>query len=168
VADAANDLAVIQVQGDSFPAAEIGKADDLRQGQDIGVFGYPLEGYLPASGNFTVGIVSALAGPSNNSSLIQITAPVQPGNSGGPVLNKKGQVVGVVVGKADVIKLAQITNDIAQNINFAISVGTVVAFLDGNHVQYSKPGFSILNFDKDSAGMAESARRISVKVECWN
>ena len=82
------------------------------------MFGFPLEGFLAASGNFTPGIVAALAGPGNNSSLVQITAPVQPGNSGGPVIDSKGHAVGVVLGKADAIKIAKATGDIPRKRKF--------------------------------------------------
>ena len=116
-------------------AVQFPDSDDIKQGEEIFVFGFPLDGYLPSAGNITPGIISALAGPGNNSSLVQMTAPVQPGNSGGPLLNKKGKVVGVVVGKANAIKIAKVTGDIPQNINFAIAPRTVKSFLDGNRVE---------------------------------
>ncbi len=73
--------------------------------------------------NVTTGVVSALAGPGNNRRLIQITAPIQPGNSGGPVLDQSGHVVGVVVARLDALKLVQRTGRLPQNVNFAISEG---------------------------------------------
>ena len=56
-----------------------------------------MPGLLSSDLNVTTGVVSALAGLDNNRRKIQITAPVQPGNSGGPVLDQYGHVVGVVV-----------------------------------------------------------------------
>lgn len=165
VADRANDLAVLsqEAKGKSFLKLS---GDGAKQGEEIFVFGYPLDGFLPTSGNVTTGIVSALAGPSNNSSLIQITAPVQPGNSGGPVLDKKGNVVGVVVGKADALKVAKVTGDIPQNVNFAISDKTAKSFMDGNKVDYQTSG-GFMTFAKDSVSIAELARNATVKIECW-
>ena len=58
--------------------------------------GYPLRGLLASEANVSTGAVSALAGPGDDRRLIQITAPVQSGNSGGPVLDAAGNVVGVV------------------------------------------------------------------------
>jgi hypothetical protein len=68
---------------------------------------------------------------------MQISAPVQPGNSGGPVLDRSGNVVGVVVSKLDAIRAAAITGDIAQNVNFAIHSSIVTSFLDSYSVGYS-------------------------------
>lgn len=165
VADKANDLAVLSQEAKGKTFLKLA-GDGPKQGEEIFVFGYPLDGYLPSSGNVTTGIVSALAGPSNNSSLIQITAPVQPGNSGGPVLDKKGNVVGVVVGKADALKVAKVTGDIPQNVNFAISDKTAKSFMDGNKVEYQSSG-GFMAFSKDSVSIAETARNATVKIECW-
>jgi TPR repeat protein len=166
VADQSNDLALVKLEVSGKPSLQFPSADELKQGEEVFAFGFPLDGYLPGSGNITTGIISALAGPSNNSSLIQTTAPVQPGNSGGPLMNKKGNVVGVVVGKANAIKIAKVTGDIPQNINFAISARTVKSFLDGNNIEYRKKG-DTFTFDKDSVAIAEEARKASLKIECW-
>lgn len=166
VADQANDLALVKLEVVGKPALVFPSSDDLKQGEEVFAFGFPLDGYLPSAGNITTGIISALAGPSNNSSLIQTTAPVQPGNSGGPLLNKKGKVVGVVVGKANAIKIAKVTGDITQNINFAIAPRTLKSFLDGNQVEYQKKG-DTFSFDKDSVAIADEARKASMKIECW-
>lgn len=166
VADAANDLALLKIDATDRSVAVFPDSDELRQGEDVFVFGFPLDGFLPDSGNITPGIVSALAGPGNNSSLVQITAPVQPGNSGGPLLNRRGKVVGIVVGKADALKIAKITGDVPQNINFAIAPKTVRAFLVGNNVDFQRRG-DLFSLTKDSVAIADAARKASVKIECW-
>lgn len=166
VADQANDLALVKLDVTGKVSAELSSLDNLKQGEEVFVFGFPLDGYLPSTGNITPGIISALAGPGNNSSLVQITAPVQQGNSGGPLLNKKGKVVGVIVGKANAISIARVTGDIPQNINFAIAPRTVKSFLDGNRIAYQKKG-DAFSFDKDSVAIADEGRKISLKIECW-
>ena len=166
VSDQSNDLALAKLDAKGKASVTFSDSDSMKQGEEVFVFGFPLDGYLPSAGNITPGLVSALAGPNNNSSLVQITAPVQPGNSGGPLFNRKGKVVGMIVGKADAIKIARATGDIPQNINFAIAPGTVKAFLDGNRIEYSK-GNDTFAFSKDSVAIAESARNSSVKIECW-
>jgi len=87
------------------------------------VAGYPLRGVLASGANVAAGNVAVLAGPGDDRRLIQITALVQPGNSGGPVLDSSGNAVGVVVSKLDAIAMAQATGDIPQNVNFAVSAG---------------------------------------------
>jgi TPR repeat protein len=166
VADPTNDLALLKSELTGRSSVQFPTSDDLSQGEEVFVFGFPLDGYLPAAGNITPGIVSALAGPGNNSGLVQITAPVQPGNSGGPLFNKTGRVIGVVVGKADAIKIAKLTGDIPQNINFAIAPRLVKSFLDGNGVAYQKSS-DWLAVGKGSVAIAEQARRSTIKLECW-
>jgi TPR repeat protein len=164
--DEANDLALLQMTGKSKAVAVFRAANDLRQGESIAAYGYPLHGALAAGGNLSPGVVSALAGLGNNTSQIQITAPVQQGNSGGPVLDGKGQVVGVVVQKLDAVKVAKLTGDVPQNVNFAINESTTRAFLDSNQVQY-KTGHWWNIGQKDLTEIAEDARTYTVVVECW-
>jgi len=167
VHDRANDLVVLKIESATTKFAQFPSADGLSQGEEIVAFGFPLDGYLPSTGNISTGLVSALAGPGNNTSLIQISAPIQPGNSGGAVLNRKGNVVGVVVGKADALKVAKITGDIPQNINFAVSGKTVQSFLESSQIGYQKSS-GLFSFSKSPVELAEHARGFTVKVECWN
>jgi TPR repeat protein len=164
--DEANDLALLQMTGKPKAVAVFRAANDLRQGESIAAYGYPLLGALAAGGNLSPGVVSALAGLGNNTSQIQITAPVQQGNSGGPVLDGKGQVVGVVVQKLDAVKVAKLTGDVPQNVNFAVNASTTRAFLDSNQVQYKTGGWWNIG-QKDLADIAEDARTYTVVVECW-
>ncbi len=128
------------------------------------VVGFPLQGVLSSDLNVTTGIVSALAGPGNDRRLLQMTAPVQPGNSGGPLLDLSGNVVGVVVGKLDAIKLAQLTGDIPQNVNFAIAGGIARAFMDANGVHYE---MASSDATLSPADITERAREFTLLIECW-
>ncbi len=164
--DEANDLALLQMTGKPKAVAVFRATNDLRQGESIAAYGYPLLGALAAGGNLSPGVVSALAGLGNNTSQIQITAPVQQGNSGGPVLDGKGHVVGVVVQKLDAVKVAKLTGDVPQNVNFAINESTARAFLDSNQVKYKTSHWWNIG-QKDLADIAEDARTYTVVVECW-
>jgi S1-C subfamily serine protease len=64
-------------------------------------------------------------------------AAIQPGNSGGPVLDQGGNLVGVTAGKLDAIKFLEAIKDVAQNVNFAIKTAILVNFLDANGVKYA-------------------------------
>jgi S1-C subfamily serine protease len=98
--------------------------------------GFPLAGLLGSDPSVTTGVISSLAGIKNDRRFIRITAPVQPGSSGGPLFGENGAVIGVVVGKLNAIAVAQTTGDIPQNVNFAVALGTLQSFLDANNVAY--------------------------------
>lgn len=136
VADEKRDLAVLFMpsgQGTRPHASFAGKPIDLNA--DVTVVGYPLQGILQGL-NVTRGSVSGLYGLLGDTDSLQITAPVQPGNSGGPLLDEFGNVVGVVQSKLDAIKAIEITGDLPQNVNFAIRGQTVLTFLSQNSIAY--------------------------------
>ena len=82
----------------------------LQLGENIFVYGFPLVGDLSTSGNFTAGTITALAGIDDDTRYVQISAPVQPGNSGGPLLDSGGRVIGVVTSKLNTIRYAVLTH----------------------------------------------------------
>ncbi|MES0809170.1 serine protease [Roseibium sp. SCPC15] len=100
---------------------------------DITVAGYPLTGLLSGL-NVTRGSVTSLKGLGGNGVNMQISAPVQPGNSGGPAVNARGAVVGVVVAKLNATEVASAIGDIPQNVNFAIRGSIAQLFLHQNGV----------------------------------
>ena len=165
--DKINDLALLRLPGVVSSIAVIA-ADPgrLRQGEDIVVFGYPLNSMLSSGGNLTPGVVSALTGLGNNTNQIQITAPIQPGSSGSSVLNKKGEVVAVVSMKLSDTTMVKATGSVGQNVNFAVSGLTLKKFLDNQSIEYRTGG--IFAFDKSSADLAEEAKAWTAVIECWN
>ena len=66
------------------------------------------------------GTISALSGLNNDDSWIQMSTPIQPGNSGGPLVDENGQVVGIVIATAAVERFFAVTGSLPQNINWAI------------------------------------------------
>lgn len=81
VDDAVNDIALVQIPGAVTATASIATdPQKLRQGENIYVYGFPLNALLSSGGNFTPGVVSAMTGLGNNTNQIQITAPIQPGS----------------------------------------------------------------------------------------
>jgi serine protease Do len=133
--DEKNDLAVVRTR----PLSSVATFRDgkpVRAGDTIVVLGYPLAGLLATTANLTVGNVSALAGLGDDSRYLQISAPVQPGNSGGPLLDGSGHLVGIVTAKLDAALVARFTEtfrsslyrDIPQNVNFALKAEVARAF----------------------------------------
>ena len=164
--DVVNDLSLLELGADfKMPATISADPAKLRQGDDIVVFGFPLNSVLSSGGNLTPGVVSALTGLGNNTNQIQITAPIQPGSSGSPVLNRKGEVVGVIAMKLSDSKMAKATGQIGQNVNFAVSGQTLKTFLDTHKVEHRSGG--LFSFEKSTADIADEARKSTVVVECW-
>ncbi len=100
--DAKNDLALLHLvarpeAGTVRPV--VFRSTPMELGESVYVLGYPYSGVLDNGVNFTSGMVSSSAGMDNDSTRFQITAPVQPGNSGGPVLDQAGNLLGVVVSR---------------------------------------------------------------------
>ena len=80
--------------------------------------------------------MSSLSGLLNDTRFLQISAAVQPGNSGGPLLDTSGQIVGMVAAKINALRIVRATGNIPENINFAIKTGAIRDFLDNSVVPY--------------------------------
>jgi len=161
--DPINDLALLQTSSALAAPGVIRGGVPIRPGDVAVAIGFPLAGLLASRANVAVGSVSALAGILDDARYLQISTPVQPGNSGGPLLDANGHVVGVVTAKLDAIKVAGVTGDIPQNVNFAIKAEVLRIFLDANKVHYeiaeSKETLS-------PADVGERGTPITVLVEC--
>jgi serine protease Do len=156
-------LAILKVDKRAEKTAALRIGRPLRVGESAVVFGFPLSGLLATTGNATTGIVTALAGLRDDPHLIQISAPVQPGNSGGPVLDASGHLIGIVLSKLDSLRMAQRFRDVPQNVNFAIKASTAANFLDAHGIVYkSAPGDKELPIPD----VVELARGFSVQVLC--
>lgn len=161
--DAKNDLALLKGPPVA-DAARLRVAPDAMQGEPVLTYGYPLQGVLSSSGQLGAGMVSALAGLRDHPGHLQIDVPVQPGNSGGPLLDRRGLVVGVVVAKLNALRVAQMTGDIPQNINFAVKLAPLKALLDANGVTYT--GGSAHAAPLESQEIATRARAFTTPVFC--
>ena len=135
--DTRNDLALLHLvtrpePGTVRPVAF--RSTPMQLGESVYVLGYPYSGMLDNGVNFTSGMVSSSAGMDNDSTRFQLTAPVQPGNSGGPVLDQAGSLLGVVVARmSDVATIAQ-TSTVPQNVNFGIKGEVAASFLRANGI----------------------------------
>ncbi len=162
-ADAQIDLALLRVTGIKGATARLRSPRHVRLGEAVMVFGFPLAGSLTSSGNFTSGLVSGLRGLRDAAGEIQITAPVQPGNSGGPVMDASGLVVGVVQAKLDALRAAIATGDIPQNVNFAVALDVLADFLAKNKVAFRDAPMAAA---VDTSRVAELAQSFTYRVEC--
>ena len=162
--DAADDLALLTHKGPVSSVAEFRDGGPLQVGEHLIVFGYPLPNVLSGQLTLTDGSVSALGGLGGSVQEFQFSAPIQPGNSGGPILDVSGRVVGMSVAKLNSIAVARATGDMPENVNFGINEQTLRAFLDLHAVTYG--------LDRSSSAvpeprLADEAKGYTVLVECW-
>jgi S1-C subfamily serine protease len=164
--DPEHDLALLHVPG-HIDAVAVLSADPggLRQGDEVVVFGFPLNAWLSAGGNLTPGSVSALTGLGNDPNQLQITAAIQPGSSGSPVLDRRGLVVGVVSMHVSDARLVEATGSYGQNLNFAVSGRRLNEFLRRNRADFTTGGFWRL--PRANADVADEARAYTRVIECW-
>ena len=129
-------------------------------------FGYPLAGQLSDSVKLTRGIVSALSGIDNNIGQIQIDAALQPGNSGGPVLNRKGEVIGIASAGLNKLLMAKKQQTIPENVNFAVASPIVANFLKSKKVKYTTQSY--FGSQHSTTELAEIGRETTFQLLCMN
>jgi S1-C subfamily serine protease len=162
--DANNDLALLQAPS-TATFKEFARIRDrsFHSGDSVVAIGFPYHGLLTSDFTVTTGIVSSLSGMRNDTRFLQISAPVQPGNSGGPLFDTTGQIVGVVTAKIPVLRIAAATGNIPENINFAIKTGALRDFLDNSVVPYqtAEPKGELKTTD-----IAGNARAYTMLISC--
>lgn len=160
--DTTKDLALIKVEAKPNSAA-VFRNGEAQLGEEIVVAGFPYRSELSSSIHITPGNISSLAGAKNDPNVIQITAAVQPGNSGGPLLDRSGNVAGVVVSKLNSLYFAKKYKDIPQGISFAIRPRLVRDFLNEQDIRYQTAD---LGARKETTEISKVAETIAVIVEC--
>lgn len=162
--DANNDLALLQAPSTATFKEFVRIRDRaIRSGDSVVAIGFPFHGLLTSDFTVTTGIVSSLSGIRNDTRFLQISAAVQPGNSGGPLFDTSGQVVGVVTGKLDALAVIKATGTVPENINFAIKTGVLRDFLDNSVVAYQtgEPKTELKTTD-----IAGNARAYTMLITC--
>ena len=160
--DKEKDLALIKIAFESDAAAII-RSGETQRGEEVVVAGFPYRGELSSGIHITPGNISSLTGVKDDPNVIQITAAVQPGNSGGPLLDRSGNVTGVVVSKLNSLYFAKKYNDIPQNVNFAIRPRLLREFLNEQNINYKT---AELGNRKETTEISKTAEAITVVVEC--
>lgn len=161
--DKTNDLAILKtsINPTTVPAL---RTELARVGEPIFVYGFPLSGILSTSGNFTIGAVTAVSGISDDTRAVQISAPVQPGNSGGPLVDKYGNVLGVIVSRISDSYVASKTNTIPQNVNFAIKSSITINFLASHGIA---PNIDAKSRERSPEAIADLTKFFTVRVTCF-
>ena len=117
--DSSNDLAVLKVEGSFSPIAFSSKIN-AKMGEYVFTIGFPNPSLQGINLKFTEGSISSLTGFQDDLRFYQISVPVQPGNSGGPLLDKNGNIIGIIVSKLSAKETFRISGSLPQNVNYAI------------------------------------------------
>jgi S1-C subfamily serine protease len=157
--DAALDLALLTIPGNPGPVLAFRSAPAVRRGEGVVAYGFPLAGLLSADPKLTRGEINALAGLGNDPNNFQISAEVQPGNSGGPLLDMQGHVVGVVVAKLDSRRVQNV-----DNVNFAVKGEATQAFLRRAGVAFRAE--ESRGAERSAADVGEIAHRSTLMLRC--
>ena len=128
-ADTANDLALLKIEYASESLSLIRSAK-LEKGAEVFTLGYPQIGIQGQEQKATFGRINALSGIQGDFRFIQVDVPVQPGNSGGPLIDSLGRVVGVITSTLDVFTTLKTSGSLPQNVNYAIKADYVAPLID--------------------------------------
>ena len=162
--DETNDLALLHTEMNNNTPASF--RTRFRLGERVAAYGFPYAGLLSSGGNFTLGNVTSESGMNDDTRFLQISAPIQPGNSGGPLLDMAGSVVGVVVAQLSATRTMQL-GSIPQNVNFAIRTPIVTNFLSVKGITFKVTASgAILDRELPEADVAEIAKQFTVQVYC--
>ena len=154
--DEKNDLALLKVTG-VFSALPVTSSGTVKLGADVFTIGFPNIDLQGASPKLTKGVVSGLNGIQDDPSCFQVSVAVQPGNSGGPLVNTSGVVVGVVTARLNDLATAKQTGMLPQNVNYAVKSAYVIPLLDAIPDSSPKPKTgNIMTFD-GAVSLAERA-----------
>ena len=127
--DPNNDLALLKING-SFPAIAFSSNRSAKMGQEVFTIGYPNPSLQGVNAKITKGIVNSLTGFQDDLRLYQISVPVQPGNSGGALVDENGNVLGVIVAMLDAKTTFKISGSLPQNVNYAVKSLYAQAMID--------------------------------------
>lgn len=157
------DVALVQLDGFQNGPSPLPVSREMkyRLGQDVYTMGFPLADELGVSPRLSKGLVSATVGMKDDPKHIQISAQVQPGSSGAPLLNEHGEVIGMVNATINPLMVLMKTGDtLPQNINFAINAQCISDFLTQSHVEFARAansdGSGSLDVAKDSVVLVRS------------
>ena len=129
------DVALLQVQAENLSSLPPARGESIRLGQRIFTIGFPAVHVLGDAPRFSEGSVSALVGPLGTKHLLQVSVPLQPGNSGGPIVSHSGELVGLVISAAEPQRFQQATGQLPQHVNFAVRADVLRRWIGPAHAE---------------------------------
>ena len=136
--DSSNDIALLKVH-ESVEGLPIELKKKTKQGTDIAVLGYPNIGLQGNEQKATFGYINANSGIQGDTRYFQISSPIQPGNSGSPMVDDKGVVIGIASASLNQTVSIETTGTLAQNVNYAVKIVYALPMLINHGVKYIEP-----------------------------
>jgi S1-C subfamily serine protease len=127
--DAANDLALLKAAG-KFASVPIAASRTVKLGGTVATVGFPNIGMQGFSPKLAKGEIASLSGAADDPRYFQISVPVQPGNSGGALVDARGNVVGIVAAKLDASVALAASGSLPENVNYAVKSSLLLSFLE--------------------------------------
>jgi uncharacterized protein len=127
--DAANDLALLKAEG-QFCVLPIVSSRSVKLGNTVATVGFPNVGMQGFSPKLAKGEIASLAGTEDDPRYFQISVPVQPGNSGGALVDERGNVIGVVAAKLNAATALATSGALPENVNYAVKSSFLLGFLE--------------------------------------
>jgi S1-C subfamily serine protease len=163
-ADQRYDLAVVKTLLQPPATAAFRPPAALAVGARADLVGYPTQGVAPITPFFTKGDVLELAGRQSDPARFMIKGDVRGGNSGGPVLDQTGTVIGVIFAETNTPKIFKETGQVVKDIGFAVRNAVVFDFLGRHGVSWrTEPGGVSLGRDQ----VFEAAKSFVARIGCW-
>jgi S1-C subfamily serine protease len=162
-AEQKSDLAIIKPATRVKNSLRLRVGPPIRLGDEIIVIGFPFPDYLSSEAKVTTGIISSLSGFRDDTSRMQISAPIQPGNSGGPVLDRAGNVVGIVVSKLSAFNVTPPGGAIPEDVNFAIKSSTAALVLEAHSISFQK---ATSKYEEPVSDIVAAALSAVVEIQC--
>ena len=160
--DRRNDLALLKIASAPKHSFSLSNESPFPL-QDIVVAGFPFGEKVSSTLKFTEGVISSIAGLGDDYSQIQIDAALQPGNSGGPILDEYGNVVAVAVAKLSLEKILKDYGVVPENTNFGVKVSAVKNLMEGNGIPFKSPNTEVIS----KRELSQIATDGTVYLTCW-
>ena len=160
--DRRNDLALLKIASAPKHSFSLSTESPFPL-QDIVVAGFPFGEKVSSTLKFTEGVISSIAGLGDDYSQIQIDAALQPGNSGGPILDDYGNVVAVAVAKLSLEKILKDFGVVPENTNFGVKVSAVKNLMEGNGIPFKSPNTKVIS----KRELSQIATDGTVYLTCW-
>ena len=162
--DKSIDIALLKVNG-VFRALPVAAEPGLKLGDAVFTIGFPNTAVQGIEPKLTRGEISSMAGIRDNPRYFQISVPVQPGNSGGALVDECGNAVGVIASRLDDARTWETSGSLPQNVNYAVKGGVLCTFLNAMPELRGKLKTPGATTDREAAAAAAESAAVLVIAE---